>query len=393
MKLRVNKTDLIVKASVVEQGLIEQVTTMIERNPRLYDDETVVLMADVHKTSNDLVTDSVPVGFTMSLTKGLVPVDYVSADMFCGVTSYLIKDYVPTERNLFELSKVSRDLIPITRRSDKDKEGRTIITDLGTLGSGNHFIEIGTDGKDTLVSVHSGSRAFGGAMFKKHKKIAEEHNKQHKRDMVKSVIHKIPREEREAYIKSLPKVSGLGLLNLKEYPEYWDDLEDTKAHAYENRTILLDTIMVQLLGRTAEQYTIEKTNTVHNFVSRTVDAAGKENIYVRKGSIEAVEGDTVVIPINMRDGIIRGKVKGTEAVNFSLPHGAGRILSRGNAKTTLDLETFKEDMQGIVSTTVVEETLDESPRAYKSLDTIIKDIAPYLDEYVVYKSVFNYKGV
>ena len=175
MKKKVHNTELIVAASVIEEGLITQVENMIRNNPRLFDGETVALMADAHKTSNESNTSSAPVGFTMTLSKGLVPVDYVSSDIFCGVTGFVVKDYVPTTRELMNLSRVARDIIQVERRVDEYSE----ITDFGTLGGGNHFFEIGVNGQDTMLSVHSGSRATGGRMFKKHKAIAEQHTKAH----------------------------------------------------------------------------------------------------------------------------------------------------------------------------------------------------------------------
>lgn len=376
--------ELIVKASVLEDGLIEQVEGMIERNPRLFDNEKVVLMADAHKTSNEFNTNSVPVGFTMTLSKGLIPVDYVSADMFCGVTSYLIKDWVPSNRQVLDLSRIARDILPVNRRFDED----CIITDLGTLGNGNHFIEIGTNGKDTLVSVHSGSRDYGGQMFKKHKELAKEHTKKHYyEERIKALEGIMPRE-RQAYLKSLPKPNGIDLLDTNIYKDYWIDLEKIKRYAEFNRLHLLSSASIALLGGEDLARKPIRIESVHNYI----DTSGNVPI-LRKGSIQAKHGDKVVIPINMRDGIILGTVSTTEEVNYSLPHGAGRVLSRTKAFEELDLEQFKEDMKDVVSPTVGIETLDESPRAYKDIDVILKDIEPHLSEYEIFKPIFNYKGI
>lgn len=373
--MKINKTDLVVKASVLEEGLVEEVVKIIEDNPRLFDDEKVVLMADAHKTCG------IPVGFTMTLSKGLIPVDYVSADMFCGVSAYLIEDYVPTQQQLKSLSYIIRDLVQVNRRFDNYTDE---ITDFGTIGNGNHFLEIGTNGKDTLISVHSGSRNYGGDMFKKHKKIAIEHTKEYYQKERKEALDAIEPKERQNYLKSLPKVSNLPLLDTKLYPEYWIELSYTRDFAMDNRVFILD-VIAKFLGLKIKE---EPIDTVHNYV----DTSGKIPV-VRKGSIKANEGDTVLIPINMKDGIIVGKVSSTEEVNYSLPHGAGRVLSRSRAFNELDEQTFVEDMRDVVSATVGAQTLDESPRAYKSLDVILKDIEPYLSEYEIFKSIFNYKGV
>ena len=368
---------LIVKATVLEDGLIEQVENMAKRNEYLFKNETVALMADAHKTNSDLNTDSVPVGFTMTLSKGLIPVDYISADMYCGVSSYLIKGYTPTQRELTRLSTIARDVFQVNRRMLN-----VSTTDLGTLGNGNHFIEIGTDGKDTLLSVHSGSRNFGGDMFKKHKQIAIQHTRERSRPDLSS----IKPQDRQAYLESLPKVSKLPLLDVNKYPEYFKEIEEARQYASDNRMHILQTLLINLEVSGKEDR--EFIETVHNFL----DTSGEVPI-VRKGSISAKDGEVVVVPIKMKDGIIMGVAKNTGDVNYSLPHGAGRILSRTQAFEELDLETFKNDMDSVVSPTVSQGTLDESPRAYKSLDVILKDIEPYLDDVRVFKTVFNYKGV
>ena len=373
---------LINKASIIEDGVIAQVESMALRNPHLYEGETVVLMPDVHKTSNDLLTDSVPVGFTMTLSKGLIPVDYISADMYCGVSSYLIEDYIPAERDLRNLSRIARDILSVHRRVDQDDK----ITDFGTLGGGNHFVEIGTHDGGTLISVHSGSRNYGGSLFAKHKTIATAHTKRRAKDALAYMIQSVPPKERQTYLQSLPPISALPLLDVSLYPQYFDEIDKAKAFASQSREFLLQRVMRGL--KLDESHCIIKIESVHNFL----DVSGEVPI-VRKGSIAANAGDQVVIPINMRDGIILGTVTDTGDVNYSLPHGAGRILSRSKAYQSLDLETFKADMKGIISPTVQQETLDESPRAYKDIETIIKDISPYLKGIRVFKTVFNYKGI
>ena len=382
--MKINNTELIIKASILEDGLIDQIKGMVERNPRLFDNETIVLMADAHKTSNEINTDSVPVGFTMTLSKGLIPVDYVSADMFCGVSGLIIKDFVPTTRQLKNLSKIARDIIPVNRTMSPEYT----ITDRGTLGGGNHFVEVGVSGSDTLIAVHSGSRNFGGDMFKKHKLIATKHTKEYLKEVRVDALQEIEPKDRQNYLENLPQMSELPLLDIRKYPEYWSDLEDAREFAQDSRLRLLFSVSAALGVAEVERFDYDAVESVHNFV----DNSGKVPI-VRKGSISAVDGMEVIIPINMRDGIIVGKARLTEEVNSSLPHGAGRVLSRGNAFKQLNLEEFIEDMKDVVSPTIQLETLDESPRAYKPIEAIIEDISPFMDDIKVFKPVFNYKGI
>lgn len=375
--VEVNKTELVIKASLLEDGLVEDVIKMIEDNPRLFDSEKVVLMSDAHKGKD------VPVGFTMTLSKGLVPVDYVSSDMFCGVSSFLIPDYVPSSYDLNKLNFLSRDVISVNRRVKSDG----YITDLGTLGNGNHFVEVGTNGKDTLISVHSGSRGYGGEMFKKHKNIAISHTKQYYEKERIVALQNIEPKQRQAYLKSLHKPSDLSLLDISKYPDYYDDLDDAKKFAHDNRIFILNVIRNILIDRSVG-YVCKFIESEHNYIDRSGDVP-----ILRKGSIQASLGQKVIIPINMKDGILIGTCALTDEVNYSLPHGAGRVLSRTRAFNELSLEQFKEDMKDVVSSTVNEFTLDESPRAYKPLEVVLKDIKPYLSEYEIFKPLFSYKGV
>ncbi len=373
----VNKTELIVNASLLEDGLVEEVKEMIINNPRLFDDEKVVLMADTHKGNG------VPVGFTMTLSKGLIPIDYVSADMFCGVSCMVIRDRVLSERELKSFSYLVRDLIQVNRRYDFE-EGE--LTDYGTLGNGNHFLEIGTNGKDTMISVHSGSRNIGGEMFKKHKNIAIEQTKMFYNQERKEKLKEIEPKLREEYLNSLPKISNLPLLNINKYPQYIRELKETRYFAEQNRLFILYAVKNTLFVNNCGGFEI--LDCVHNFV----DFIGKVPI-LRKGAIKAEKGKTVIIPINMKDGIIVGVVKNDKIPNNSLPHGAGRVMSRTQAFNDLKLEDYEKDMENVISVTVNQATLDEAPSVYKPLATILSDIEPYLSSYEIFKSQFNYKGV
>lgn len=380
MKKTVCNTELIVTASVLEDGLIEQVENMIKNNPRLFDGETVALMADAHKTANGPNTSSAPVGFTMTLSKGLVPVDYVSSDMFCGVTGFVLENYVPTDRELQNLSRIARDIIPVERSM-----GYLELTDFGTLGGGNHFVEIGVCGSDTLISVHSGSRATGGRMFKKHKAIAEQHTKDYAKKIRVDKLQEIEPRDRQTYLKSLPISSHLPLLDTALYPEYWEDMSRLMNFAELNRQRLYSCISTALNAHNRPGYCVQS---VHNFVDSNSDIK-----ILRKGAIRAAKGEKVIIPLNMRDGVIVGTPKAGMCTNQSLPHGAGRAMSRTKAFDTLDLAQFQEDMAGVISPTICQATLDESPRAYKAVDDILGDIEPLLEDIKIYKTVFNYKGI
>ena len=374
--------EVVVHASVIEDELLNDVNKMIEDNPNLFAGERVVLMPDAHRGA------TVPVGFTMTLSKGLVPVDYVGADICCGVTGILIRNYVPSKSDITNLTRLARDIIPVNRRVS----GLGRITDMGTLGNGNHFVEVGTNGKDTLISVHSGSRGYGGDLFKKHKQVAIQHSKYHSDMDRKVMLSAIEPKLREEYLKNLPKSDKVPLLDVNMYIHYYAELLDAQTFAFKNRdTILMMVVTVlfdDIYGFTKDRFDYEYVNSVHNYI----DTSGEVPI-LRKGAIKATYGEKVLIPINMRDGIILGTCGILDEMNHSLPHGAGRIMSRSQAFRELKLDEFVSDMKEVQSTTVGAHTLDESPRAYKSIETILEDLKDDLLDYEIFKPLFNYKGI
>lgn len=375
-------TEVKLHASVFEPELLEDVSRMIAENPLLFEGEKVVLMPDAHRGA------SVPVGFTMTLSKGLVPVDYVGADICCGVTGILIRNYVPSHSNITVLNRLARDVIPVNRRVS----GSGAMTDMGTLGNGNHFVEVGTNGKDTLISVHSGSRGYGGELFKKHKEIAIQHSKHKSATDRKVVLDAIEPTQREAYIKTLPQSDKVPLLEVSKHIHYYEELRDAQTFAFRNREAILMMVVAVLFGNAfklnKKDFDYEYIDTIHNYI----DTSGEVPI-LRKGAIRATFGEKVLIPINMRDGIILGTCGILDELNHSLPHGAGRIMSRSRAFKELSVKDFVSDMEDVASTTVGASTLDESPRAYKSIETILEDLKDDLLEYEIFKPLFNYKGV
>ena len=378
--MKVHKTDLIVKASILEEGLIEDVKSLITRNSSVFEGEKVVLMADAHKGQ------IVPVGFTMTLRNGLLIPELLGSDIGCGVTSYLLRDVQLTSRHLRELERIIRDLIPVTSRINYETN---MITSKGTLGSGNHFFEIGSNGTDLLISVHSGSRSYGGMKFRDLQFEAREQSKENRRVSKKEIIDTLKAQGRQKEISKvlaeMPKDDYIPYLCLTE--EIKTMIDNVVSFASASRRYILEDMMkvLRCMGVSINEYDIIES--IHNYV----DFSGDVPI-LRKGSISAPHGTKVVIPLNMRDGIIVGISGVTDKVNFSLPHGAGRVMSRTRAKSELTFNDFLEDMEGIYSPTVNVDTLDESPRAYKPAEEILKDIKPYLSSYEIFKTIFNYKG-
>ena len=200
-----------------------------------------------------------------------------------------------------------------------------------------------------------------------------------------------PKERQEWLLNNKPKYRKIDYVDLSLDEKLKEDFEidyyNANEYALDNRRYIINTIL-EYFQYMEKGLKGEFINCTHNYID-----FDEKPWVIRKGSIKAVHGDTVIIPINMRDGIILGDVTERGEFNNSLPHGAGRILSRTKAFEKLDMEQFKNDMKDIVSSTVVYETLDESPRAYKDINTILDDIGDGLENVRVFKSVFNYKGV
>lgn len=208
-----------------------------------------------------------------------------------------------------------------------------------------------------LIVVHSGSRNLG-------KKVAE-------------------------YYMSIANENGF-LINKSDIFDYLMDISFCQKFAKYNRKLILDILYLHL-KKNFECVKVEKSySSIHNFVE--VLDVENDNVIIRKGAIPSYEGDTLLIPINMRDGMIIGKGKSNKSINCSAPHGAGRLMGRGQAKRELSLEEFKNQMEGIHSISVSEDTLDEAPNAYKPIESILENISEMVTIEEVVKPIYNFKA-
>lgn len=371
-----------VNASILEEGLVEELESTIEKNPELFEDSEVALMPDAHKTN------SIPVGFTMTVPHKRVAPDFISSDIACGMTSLLLKDYQPSSKQLYNLSRLMRDIIQVDRRFDM---GTKEITDLGTLGGGNHFVEIGVEGNDTLITIHSGSRGLGGKTFNYWKKRAIEQHRNMNLAVRRKMLKDIEPKDRQKWLeenkigkRDIPFIDLSVSKPLEK--KFISDYKEAYSFAEYSRNLMIF-FTLEALG-ISDDVMCESIVTPHNYIDFDEDVW-----VIRKGSIKAIAGEQVVIPINMRDGVILGTVTERGEFNDSLPHGAGRVLSRTQAFRDLELEDFIREMEGVHSPTICQETLDESPSAYKDLHTILNDIGTGLKDIRVFETVFNYKGV
>ena len=265
---------------------------------------------------------------------------------------------------------------------------------LGTLGGGNHFIEVdkSSDGTNYFV-IHSGSRNLGKQVAEIYQQLAIDLNKgketyfqqrdeiirtykeQGRRKEIQKALEAISWNQRETTIPE-----DLCFLYGQFFEDYMHDVEICQRFARRNREKIAEVLLARI-GMTGS----EAFHTIHNYID-------VDEMILRKGAIAAHAGEKVLIPVNMRDGSILAIGKGNPEWNYSAPHGAGRIMSRTKAKSELDLNEYRKEMAGIYTTSVNEATLDEAPMAYKSLEDIIDVIKESVDVIEVMKPIYNFKA-
>ncbi len=384
-------------AKVVEEEAIEQIKRMCDYE--FTQGSKIRIMPDVHAGKGCTI------GTTMTITDKAVP-NIVGVDIGCGMYTVNVgkgeidfekldeaSHFIPSGCNIWEGRQEKFDLERL-RCYRNLKNTKWLERSLGTLGGGNHFIEVdeAQDGTKYLV-IHTGSRNLGKQVAELYQQLAVDLNKgketyfqereeiirtykeQGRKAEIQAALMAISWAEREA---TMPE--DLCYLYGSYFEDYMHDVAICQEFATRNR----EKIAQVLLARTGMQGT-DGFHTVHNYIDM-------EEKILRKGAIAAHTGEKVLIPINMRDGSVLAVGRGNPEWNYSAPHGAGRIMSRTKAKNTLDLEEYKEAMKGIYTTSVNEATLDEAPMAYKSLEDIIDVIKETVDVIDVMKPIYNFKA-
>ena len=384
-------------ARVIEDEAIEQIRRMCDTE--MTRGSRIRIMPDVHAGKGCTI------GTTMTITDKAVP-NVVGVDIGCGM--YTVKlgkvdiDFekvdeacriIPSGFDTWEGVKWPFDLTEL-RCYRELRDAKRLNRSLGTLGGGNHFIEIdeSADGTKYLV-IHSGSRNLGKQVaeyyqqlaidlnhgkeeyFAKRDQIIEEYKAAGRKSEIQAALKAIKWEKKDATVPD-----DLCYLYGSYLDDYLHDVEICQAFAKLSREKMAEVI----LEHTGLEM-IEAFHTIHNYIDI-------DEMILRKGAIAAHKGELVLIPINMRDGSVLAYGKGNPDWNCSAPHGAGRIMSRTKAKDVIEMEDYRKAMEGIYTTSVSTATLDEAPMAYKSLEDIIDVIEESVDVIEVLKPVFNYKA-
>ena len=397
VQIKGKKATAICFTNVIEEDAIAQIREMCDQD--FAEGCKVRIMPDVH------VGIGCTIGTTMTVKDKVVP-NLVGVDIGCGMYTVKLADQIldfekvdevchaiPSGRDIWESRQEKFDLTKLYCYRHL-KQTKRIEKSLGSLGGGNHFIEIdkATDGALYLI-VHTGSRNLGKQVAEFYQQLAIDLHKgketyfEKKEALIKEYKASGRRNEIQEALKGLqwnPKPITMPMelcfLYGKYMEAYLHDIDICQKFAVRNREILANIILSQI-GITGK----EGFHTVHNYVD-------VEERILRKGAIAAHVGKKVLIPINMRDGSILAVGKGNPDWNFSAPHGAGRVMSRKRASETLKMEEYKVSMEGIYSTSVNEKTLDESPMAYKSLHDIVGVIEDTVEVIDVMKPIYNFKA-
>lgn len=384
-------------AKVVENEAVEQIRRMCDYE--FAAKSKIRIMPDVHAGKGCTV------GTTMTVVDKVVP-NIVGVDIGCGMyTVYLGKTeidfekldtaahFVPSGKRVWESRRERFDLMSL-RCYRSLKNTKRLERSLGTLGGGNHFIEVNQakDGTKYLV-IHTGSRNLGKQVaelyqrlaidlnkgketyFQKRDAIIQEYKETGRKKEIQAALQAISWDQKET---SIPE--DLCFLYGTYFADYLHDVEICQQFAKRNREIIAE-VLLERTGLTA----VDAFHTIHNYIDTN-------EMILRKGAISAHKGEKVLIPLNMRDGSILAIGKGNPEWNQSAPHGAGRLMSRRKAKETLNMDEYHHEMQGVYTTSVNPSTLDEAPMAYKALEDIVAVIDDTIEIIEIIKPIYNFKA-
>lgn len=375
----------------IEEQALDQIYTLAETPA--FNGAKIRIMPDVHSGKGCVI------GFTADLGDKVIP-NVVGVDIGCGMLTSelgdididfekldcLIREKVPSGMNVHETA-VSYPGLKLLQCFDGLKNISRLERSLGTLGGGNHFIEVDIDdnGNKYLV-IHSGSRNLGKQVADYYQNLAVKNNCG-RSEKIAAVIREYKEAGREkeiagaiAEIKSVDIPKDLCYLEGEGREDYLHDMKICQDFAVRNRRAIADVILNGMNWKELTSF-----ETIHNYIET-------ETNIVRKGAVSAKKGERLLIPINMRDGCIIGIGKGNPDWNESAPHGAGRLLSRSEARDVLSVEEFYKSMKNIFTTSISEATLDESPMAYKPMEEILDKIGDTVIMERIIKPIYNFKA-
>ena len=417
-------------ADIVDEDTYGQIIKVI--NSAVAKDSRLAIMADCHAGAGCVI------GTTMLINDRVCP-NLVGVDIGCGMLTVPLGKLNFSEKDFELFDKCCHEVpsgfsihrsIPLNLWADvKNPENYLkelhcykelknvdwLLCSIGTLGGGNHFIELDIDDEDNYyLVIHSGSRNLGKQVCEYYQRIAVKNVNSHKKE-IDSLINKLKQEGREKDIEyELRKLKDtfpvtnddLAYLEDVDMKNYLHDLKICQDFAHRNRKMIAMQILMKFFNLNkitkwdgldfkyaatkdnrflSNKGTISAFETIHNYIDL-------DEMILRKGAVSAQKDETLLIPINMRDGSLLCKGKGNVEFNYSAPHGAGRIMSRRAAKEKIALNDYVDSMKDIHSSTVNQSTLDEAPFAYKPIESILENIKDTVEVKKVIKPIYNFKA-
>lgn len=397
MKVQGKYAEATILTDVVDDTTLEQIKHVLDQP--MFENEKIVIQPDCHAGKGCVI------GFTSTYTDKIIP-NLVGVDISCGMLwikigknaidlpkfDKMIREYIPAGNNAKEFRATIRKSefnLENLRCYNGLHDTDWIMRSIGTLGGGNHFIELDVDEYgDVYLVIHSGSRNLGKQVAEYYQDLALKRlNKDRMANAVRELVDRLKSEGRQSEIQvelkkmALPKFDkDLAYLEGEDLNDYIHDVELVAQYAKMNREEMAMNILWYLtqgvvpvvnIFRDSDLVRFKDRFEFHHTVHNYIDAVNK---IIRKGACSATKDELLIIPINMRDGSLICIGEGLEETNYSAPHGAGRIMSRRQAKDNVSLEDYQKSMKGIYTTSVDTSTLDESPFAYKRLEDIERNL-------------------
>ena len=382
---------------IIDEGAIAQIIELC--NQPISENSSIRIMPDVHAGAGCTI------GTTITVSDKIIP-NLVGVDIGCGMETIRLKEkHIEVQK----LDKLIYEKIPsgfeIRRKAHRYIEKIDLAKlycykhidllraemSIGTLGGGNHFIEAdkGSDGSIYIV-IHSGSRHLGVETAKYYQNEAYRRLNNSSEKEVNELIERLKAEGKEKQIQSeIKKLTSTKHTNVPKhlaycegelFEQYIHDMKIVQQFAFLNRQAMIDEIIKGMGFHVTERF-----STIHNYIDT-------DKMILRKGAVSAESGEKLLIPVNMRDGSLICTGKGNPDWNCSAPHGAGRLMSRSQAKESFTVSEFKKQMKGIYTTSVNQQTLDECPMAYKSIEDIVDNIGDTVEINDIIKPIYNFKA-
>ncbi|MEO1772220.1 RtcB family protein [Candidatus Enterococcus ferrettii] len=376
-----------VYTDTLTDSTVGQIMTLC--NQKMAKDAKIRIMPDTHSGSSCVI------GTTMTVKNQVVP-NLVGVDIGCGL--YVAKIRKGVKLNFDKLDRIIRNRIPSGHHSHNKPQYTFPLEDvqapihrgwalrsLGTLGGGNHFIEVNEGSDGIYLVVHSGSRVLGKEIAEYHQEIAYQKLAQRRQVLKQLARSATTPNEKADLLQEREEIKipyELSYVSEKDLDNYLSDMQIAQQYAAFNRQSMA---LIILKAMKWEKSVIESFDSPHNYIDL-------QHMILRKGAASARKNEKMIVPLNMKDGSIIGVGKGTEEWNQSGPHGAGRMMSRSQARASISLENYQHMMRHVWTTSVSKKTLDEAPKAYKAKKQLMADLQETMEVKEVIRPLYNFKG-